>query len=77
VLAVNFFQVLLLLDFDQQNVILEKGYAAGKRLNNQRAGNGKVTITEAEVLRIIGDSLDCPIPPLMPGQDMQDSKEAG
>ncbi len=29
--------------------------------------DGKVTITEAELLRAIGARLDCPIPPLLPG----------
>jgi hypothetical protein len=32
------------------------------------ASDGKVTITEGELLRAIADSLGCPIPPLLPGQ---------
>jgi Zn-dependent protease with chaperone function len=31
------------------------------------SSDGKVTITEAELLRAIGARLDCPIPPLLPG----------
>ena len=27
--------------------------------------DGKTTVEEAELLRVIGDSLDCPIPPLL------------
>lgn len=46
--------------------------AIKKRLINACTGciamDGKVTIEEAEVLRSIGDSLDCPIPPFLPGQ---------
>jgi len=32
------------------------------------AMDGKVTLEEADLLRCIGDSLDCPIPPFLPGQ---------
>lgn len=32
------------------------------------SADGKVTITEAELLRAIGARLDCPIPPLLPGR---------
>jgi len=31
------------------------------------AADGKVTVTEAELLRAIGARLDCPIPPMLPG----------
>jgi hypothetical protein len=31
------------------------------------AADGKVTLTEAELLRAIGARLDCPIPPMLPG----------
>jgi hypothetical protein len=30
--------------------------------------DGEVTIEEAELLRAVGDALDCPIPPFMPGE---------
>jgi len=30
--------------------------------------DGEVTIDEAELLRAVGDALDCPIPPFMPGE---------
>ena len=30
----------------------------------------EVTVEEAEVFRAIGDSLDCPVPPLLPGQPL-------
>lgn len=32
------------------------------------SADGKVTITEAELLRAIGARIDCPIPPLLPGK---------
>lgn len=31
------------------------------------AADGKITVTEAELLRAIGARLDCPIPPILPG----------
>jgi Zn-dependent protease with chaperone function len=31
------------------------------------AADGKVTVTEAELLRAVGARLDCPIPPMLPG----------
>ena len=31
------------------------------------AADGKVTLIEAELLRAIGARLDCPIPPILPG----------
>jgi Zn-dependent protease with chaperone function len=33
------------------------------------ASDGKVTIAEGELLRAISDSLGCPMPPLLPGQE--------
>ena len=30
----------------------------------------KVTVAEAELLRAIADSLDCPVPPFLPGQEV-------
>lgn len=30
----------------------------------------KVTVNEAELLRVVADSLDCPIPPFLPGQTL-------
>jgi Zn-dependent protease with chaperone function len=35
------------------------------------ATDGKVTIAEGEMLRAISDSLDCPMPPLLPGEHVQ------
>ena len=32
------------------------------------AADGEVTVGEAELLRAIADSLDCPIPPILPGK---------
>ncbi len=32
------------------------------------AADGKVTVAEAELLRTLADSLDCPIPPIIPGR---------
>jgi len=32
------------------------------------AADGMVTIAEAELLRAVGDALDCPIPPFLPGE---------
>ena len=32
------------------------------------AADGKVTLSEGELMRAIADSLDCPMPPLLPGQ---------
>ena len=32
--------------------------------------DGIVTVEEAELVRAIGDSLDTPIPPLLPGQSL-------
>ena len=34
------------------------------------AADGEVTVTEAELFRAICDSLDCPMPPLLPGQPL-------
>ena len=34
------------------------------------AADGQVTVTEAELFRAICDSLDCPMPPLLPGQPL-------
>ena len=31
------------------------------------AADGAVTVEEAELLRAVGDALDCPIPPFLPG----------
>jgi hypothetical protein len=30
----------------------------------------RVTVAEAELLRAIADSLDCPVPPFLPGQEV-------
>ena len=35
--------------------------------------DGMVTIAEAEVLRAVGDALDCPIPPFLPGEKIADA----
>jgi hypothetical protein len=32
--------------------------------------DGRVTVEEAELLRVVGDALDCPIPPFLPGQKL-------
>jgi hypothetical protein len=32
------------------------------------ATDGMVTVAEGELLRAVADSLDCPLPPLLPGQ---------
>jgi Zn-dependent protease with chaperone function len=34
------------------------------------SSDGKVTVREAELFRAIVDSLDCPVPPLLPGQPL-------
>jgi hypothetical protein len=34
------------------------------------ASDGKVTIPEGELLRAVSESLGCPMPPLLPGQDV-------
>ena len=34
------------------------------------SSDGKVTVREAEMFRAIVDSLDCPVPPLLPGQPL-------
>ncbi len=31
------------------------------------AANGRVTVAEAELLRVVADALGCPVPPLLPG----------
>jgi hypothetical protein len=31
----------------------------------------KITTREAELLRAIGETLDCPVPPLLPGQRLR------
>jgi hypothetical protein len=36
--------------------------------------DGRVAIEEAELLRVISDSLDCPMPPLLAGQTTESSK---
>ncbi len=33
------------------------------------AADGRTTVTEAELLRSVADSLDCPIPPFMPNAE--------
>jgi hypothetical protein len=38
------------------------------------AADGKVTIGEGELLRAISDSLGCPMPPLLPGQQLGTSR---
>ncbi|MHC4201538.1 MAG: M48 family metallopeptidase, partial [Planctomycetota bacterium] len=32
------------------------------------SADGKITVEEAELLRAVADSLDCPVPPFLPGQ---------
>ena len=34
------------------------------------AADRKITVDEAELLRVVADSLGCPIPPLLPGQTL-------
>jgi hypothetical protein len=34
------------------------------------AADGKVTVIEGELLRAIADALECPVPPILPGQDL-------
>jgi hypothetical protein len=31
----------------------------------------KVTLAEAELVRAVADALDCPVPPLLPGQPLR------
>ena len=33
--------------------------------------DGRVTVDEAELLRAVGDTLACPIPPFLPGRDVE------
>jgi Zn-dependent protease with chaperone function len=57
---------------------LDKLAAASPKLKRQvlRASaaavshDNKVTVPEGELLRAIADALDCPMPPLLPGQDL-------
>ncbi len=39
-------------------------------LANAISSDGQVTVREAELFRAIVDSLDCPVPPLLPGQPL-------
>ena len=34
------------------------------------SADGQITVREAELFRALGDSLDCPMPPLLPGQPL-------
>ncbi|XAL99442.1 M48 family metalloprotease [Phycisphaeraceae bacterium D3-23] len=34
------------------------------------AADGKITVSEGELMRAVADSLDCPMPPLLPGQKL-------
>ena len=34
------------------------------------AADHEVTVSEAELFRAIADTLDCPVPPLLPGQPL-------
>jgi len=49
--------------FKLKRDLLEAGVACA-------SADGRVTVTEGELLRGIADSLDCPMPPLLPGQSV-------
>ena len=34
------------------------------------AADGRVTLAEGELLRAVADALDCPLPPLLPGETL-------